>query len=269
MTGKVFNGIEEITTGDLGVSDWLLVDQERVNTFADATGDHQWIHVDPERAADGPFGGTIAHGLLTLSLLPHFQFELIRVDNISMGINYGYNKVRFINPVRVGSRLRARAEVTSVEQKPGAVDGDHRDHRRDRRRRQAGLCGRVDFALHHVTKFGVSFQAGPRRDIAANTTVGINNSKVLGVIPILAQWNHNLRFVNGLDIAHHSVAKISPRTTTMCRSRRSGVMLLLSSGPAFSVTSEDGGPERFGREGITWVTQHAVVLPWGIRCVRS
>ncbi|CPV92566.1 MaoC family dehydratase [Mycobacteroides abscessus] len=122
MTGKVFNGIEEITTGDLGVSDWLLVDQERVNTFADATGDHQWIHVDPERAADGPFGGTIAHGLLTLSLLPHFQFELIRVDNISMGINYGYNKVRFINPVRVGARLRARAEVTSVEQKPGAVD---------------------------------------------------------------------------------------------------------------------------------------------------
>lgn len=227
MTGKVFNGIEEITTGDLGVSDWLLVDQERVNTFADATGDHQWIHVDPERAADGPFGGTIAHGLLTLSLLPHFQFELIRVDNISMGINYGYNKVRFINPVRVGSRLRARAEVTSVEQKPGAVD------------------------------------------VTIVTTVGINNSKVLGVIPILAQWNHNLRFVNGLDIAHHSVAKISPRTTTMCRSRRSGVMLLLSSGPAFSVTSEDGGPERFGREGITWVTQHAVVLPWGIRCVRS
>lgn len=103
----------------------------------------------------------------------------------------------------------------------------------------------------------------------AKGTVGINNSKVLGVIPILAQWNHNLRFVNGLDIAHHSVAKISPRTTTMCRSRRSGVMLLLSSGPAFSVTSEDGGPERFGREGITWVTQHAVVLPWGIRCVRS
>ncbi|CPU02102.1 enoyl-CoA hydratase [Mycobacteroides abscessus subsp. abscessus] len=268
MTGKVFNGIEEITTGDLGVSDWLLVDQERVNTFADATGDHQWIHVDPERAADGPFGGTIAHGLLTLSLLPHFQFELIRVDNISMGINYGYNKVRFINPVRVGSRLGAcRGDQRRAEARRRGRD--HRDHRRDRRRRQAGLCGRVDFALHHVTKFGVSFQAGPRRDIAANTTVGINNSKVLGVIPILAQWNHNLRFVNGLDIAHHSVAKISPRTTTMCRSRRSGVMLLLSSGPAFSVTSEDGGPERFGREGITWVTQHAVVLPWGIRCVRS
>lgn len=119
---KVFNGIGEVVTGDLGSTEWLLVDQERVNTFADATGDHQWIHVDPERAADGPFGGTIAHGLLTLSLLPQFQQQLIRVDNIAMGINYGYNKVRFINPVRVGSRLRARAEVTHVEQKSGAVD---------------------------------------------------------------------------------------------------------------------------------------------------
>lgn len=122
MTGKVFNGIEEITTGDLGVSDWLLVDQERVNTFADATGDHQVDSRGPGTGGRRSVRGTIAHGLLTLSLLPHFQFELIRVDNISMGINYGYNKVRFINPVRVGSRLRARAEVTSVEQKPGAVD---------------------------------------------------------------------------------------------------------------------------------------------------
>lgn len=122
MSTKVFNGIDQVAVGDLGITDWLLVDQERVNTFADATGDHQWIHVDAERAADGPFGGTIAHGLLTLSLLPQFQFQLIRVDNIAMGINYGYNKIRFLNPVRVGSRLRARAEVTNVEQKPGAVD---------------------------------------------------------------------------------------------------------------------------------------------------
>ncbi|MGH3726022.1 MAG: MaoC family dehydratase [Mycobacterium sp.] len=122
MTGKVFNGIDEVVLGDLGTTEWLLVDQERVNTFADATGDHQWIHVDPARAAQGPFGGTIAHGLLTLALLPQFQLQLIRVDNISMGINYGYNKVRFVNPVRVGSRLRARGEVTNVEQKPGAVD---------------------------------------------------------------------------------------------------------------------------------------------------
>lgn len=122
MSIKVFNGIDQVAVGDLGITDWLLVDQERVNTFADATGDHQWIHVDTERAADGPFGGTIAHGLLTLSLLPQFQFQLIRVDNIAMGINYGYNKIRFLNPVRVGSRLRAHAEVTNVEQKPGAVD---------------------------------------------------------------------------------------------------------------------------------------------------
>ena len=122
MTTKVFNGIADVAVGDLGATDWLLVDQERVNTFADATGDHQWIHVDTERAANGPFGGTIAHGLLTLSLLPQFQFQLIQVDNIAMGINYVYNKIRFLNPVRVGSRLRARAEVTHVEQKPGAVD---------------------------------------------------------------------------------------------------------------------------------------------------
>ncbi|MFA4081215.1 MaoC family dehydratase [Mycobacteroides salmoniphilum] len=122
MSTKVFNGIDQVAVGDLGITDWLLVDQERVNTFADATGDHQWIHVDTERAADGPFGGTIAHGLLTLSLLPQFQSQLIRVDNIAMGINYGYNKIRFLNPVRVGSGLRARAEVTKVEQKPGAVD---------------------------------------------------------------------------------------------------------------------------------------------------
>ncbi|MBA0046520.1 MaoC family dehydratase [Mycobacterium sp. NPDC050853] len=119
---KVFNGIAQVAIGDLGTTDWLLVDQGRVNTFADATGDHQWIHVDPERAAQGPFGGTIAHGLLTLALLPQFQLQLIRVDNISMGINYGYNKVRFINPVRVGSRLRARGEIANVDQKPGAVD---------------------------------------------------------------------------------------------------------------------------------------------------
>lgn len=122
MTGKVFNGIDAVALGDLGTTEWLLVDQERVNTFADATGDHQWIHVDPARAAQGPFGGTIAHGLLTLALLPQFQLQLIRVDNISMGINYGYNKVRFVNPVRVGSKLRARGEVTNIEQKPGAVD---------------------------------------------------------------------------------------------------------------------------------------------------
>ena len=106
---------------EVGVSDWLLVDQARVNLFADATDDHQWIHVDPERAANGPFGGTIAHGLLTLSLLPHFTSQMYTVENIAMALNYGYNKVRFITPVKVGAKIRARAEVAKVDQLDGAV----------------------------------------------------------------------------------------------------------------------------------------------------
>jgi acyl dehydratase len=92
-----------------------------VNLFADATEDHQWIHVDPEKAKNGPFGGTIAHGLLTLSLLPHFSHQLYTVDNVSMAINYGYNKVRFINPVKVGSKIRATAELTKVEEVAGGA----------------------------------------------------------------------------------------------------------------------------------------------------
>jgi acyl dehydratase len=121
---KVFNGVDELVAAagsQLGPTDWLPVEQERVNQFADATDDHQWIHVDPERAADGPFGGTIAHGLLTLSLLPHFMHELYRVDNVAMAINYGFNKVRFITPVRVGAKLRARSEIATVQQLDGAV----------------------------------------------------------------------------------------------------------------------------------------------------
>ena len=84
---------------------WLEITQDRVNLFADATDDHQWIDVDPERAADGPFGATIAHGLLTLSLLPHFTHQLYSVDNVAMAINYGYNKVRFITPVPAGAKV--------------------------------------------------------------------------------------------------------------------------------------------------------------------
>jgi acyl dehydratase len=121
---KVFNGVDELVAAagsQLGPTDWLPVEQVRVNQFADATDDHQWIHVDPERAADGPFGGTIAHGLLTLSLLPHFMHELYRVDNVAMAINYGFNKVRFITPVRVGAKLRARSEIATVQQLDGAV----------------------------------------------------------------------------------------------------------------------------------------------------
>ncbi len=119
-----FSGLDEFVAADgaeLGPTDWLEVTQDRVNVFADATDDHQWIHVDPERAANGPFGGTIAHGLLTLSLLPHFTHELYTVDNIAMAINYGYNKVRFITPVRVGAKIRARAQIAKVDQLDGAV----------------------------------------------------------------------------------------------------------------------------------------------------
>ncbi|MGE2712753.1 MaoC family dehydratase [Mycolicibacterium litorale] len=121
---KTFNGLDEFAAAEgssLGPTEWLEITQDRVNLFADATDDHQWIHVDPQKAADGPFGGTIAHGLLTLSLLPHFSHQLYTVDNIAMAINYGYNKVRFINPVKVGARLRARAEISKVDRLDGAV----------------------------------------------------------------------------------------------------------------------------------------------------
>ena len=100
----------------LGFSEWLDIDQARVDLFAQATGDHQWIHVDQERAAGGPFGGTIAHGYLTLSLLPWFLRQLLVVDGVKFAVNYGCNKVRFISPVRVGSRLRGGVTVASVEQ---------------------------------------------------------------------------------------------------------------------------------------------------------
>lgn len=121
---KKFSGLDEFVAAQgsqLGPTDWLEVTQDRVNVFADATDDHQWIHVDPERAASGPFGGTIAHGLLTLSLLPHFTSQMYTVDNIAMAINYGYNKVRFITPVKVGAKIRARAEIAKVDQLDGAV----------------------------------------------------------------------------------------------------------------------------------------------------
>jgi acyl dehydratase len=121
---KKFSGLDEFVAAEgaeLGPTDWLEVTQDRVNLFADATDDHQWIHVDPERAANGPFGGTIAHGLLTLSLLPHFTHQLYIVDNIAMAVNYGYNKVRFITPVRVGVKIRARAQIAKVDRLDGAV----------------------------------------------------------------------------------------------------------------------------------------------------
>ena len=106
----------------LGASDWLAIEQARVNQFADATGDHQWIHVDPERAKSGPFGATIAHGYLTLSLVNSFLPQLLEVRGISMGVNYGCDRVRFPSPVRVGSRVRGVGEVVAAEEvKGGAV----------------------------------------------------------------------------------------------------------------------------------------------------
>ena len=118
MALATYGSIEDLEAAigiEIGPSDWLEVTQERVNLFADATGDHQWIHVDPERARSGPFGTTIAHGFLTLSLLPYFGAELRAMRNIRMGVNYGVNKVRFPAPVPVGSRVRATSSVLSVE----------------------------------------------------------------------------------------------------------------------------------------------------------
>jgi len=115
----VLNGFDELKARagtDLGRSQWLEVTQERVNTFADATGDHQWIHVDLEAARSGPFGGTIAHGYLTLSLVIPMFGELLSVQGIRMGINYGLNRVRFPTPVPVGSRIRLAAGIDSVEE---------------------------------------------------------------------------------------------------------------------------------------------------------
>ena len=104
------------TGEDLGHSEWHEITQEQVNAFADATGDHQWIHVDVERAASGPFGTTIAHGFLTLSLLPIFMTEIFRIENLTMGINYGLDRVRFPSPVPVGSKIRAQGKLTEIRQ---------------------------------------------------------------------------------------------------------------------------------------------------------
>jgi acyl dehydratase len=121
---RVFTSAEELRAAvgeELGVSAWLEVDQRRVDLFAEATGDHQWIHVDPERAKDGPFGTTIAHGYLTLSLLPALVPQVLRVEGVRMGSNYGVNKVRFPAPVPVGSRLRGRVELADVAEAGGGV----------------------------------------------------------------------------------------------------------------------------------------------------
>lgn len=105
----------------LGATDWMTIDQERINLFADATEDHQWIHVDPEKAKDGPFGACVAHGYLTLSLVNYFLPQLIDVQGIKMGVNVGLDRVRFPSPVTVGSRIRGSGEIISVEEIKGAI----------------------------------------------------------------------------------------------------------------------------------------------------
>ncbi|MEH0574177.1 MULTISPECIES: MaoC family dehydratase [Streptomyces] len=113
--------LKKLAGSDLGTSEWIEVTQERIDTFADATGDHQWIHVDPERAKEGPFGAPIAHGYLTLSLFIPLFTELLDVEGVTTKVNYGLNKVRFPSPVKVGSRIRLVGKLTEVEDVPGGV----------------------------------------------------------------------------------------------------------------------------------------------------
>lgn len=119
----IFNSVASVLASvglDLGHTDYLTIDQQRINTFADATGDDQWIHVDPAKAKDGPFGTTVAHGYLTLSLANLFLPQLVHYEKLKMGVNYGTDKVRFPAPVKVDSRVRGRGEVISAE----AIKGD-------------------------------------------------------------------------------------------------------------------------------------------------
>ncbi len=124
MSARVINGVEGLKSAvgeHLGYSEYMEITQERVNQFAEATGDHQWIHVDGERAKSGPFGGPIAHGYLTLSLGPALYPTVVRIEGFSMGVNYGANKVRFPSPVPVGARLRLGVKLVQVEEITGGV----------------------------------------------------------------------------------------------------------------------------------------------------
>ncbi|MEU8887517.1 MaoC family dehydratase [Streptomyces sp. NPDC048442] len=120
-TVNSLDALKKLAGSDLGASDWITVSQERINGFADATGDHQWIHTDPQRAKDGPFGAPIAHGYLTLSLFIPLFTELLDVEGVSTKVNYGLNKVRFPAPVPAGSRLRLVAKLTEVTDVAGGV----------------------------------------------------------------------------------------------------------------------------------------------------
>jgi acyl dehydratase len=113
--------LQALVGHDIGCSQWLAVDQHRIDQFAHATGDHQWIHTDPVRAAAGPFGATVAHGFLTLSLLPSLFETAFAIADVRMGVNYGLNRVRFMSPVHVGSRVRGRFKLVSFEPLPGGA----------------------------------------------------------------------------------------------------------------------------------------------------
>lgn len=121
---RVFNGVDDLRTAvgtTVGSSDWMTVEQGQIDGFADATHDHQWIHVDLDRAKEGPFGTPIAHGFLTLSLLPALIGQVYKVDGVQMGVNYGLNKVRFTSPVPVGSKVRGTVELVEVGDVSGGV----------------------------------------------------------------------------------------------------------------------------------------------------
>ena len=121
---KIYDGQRDLVGQEgttLGPTEWLAIEQDRVNGFADVTGDHQWIHVDVERAKDGPFGGTIAHGYLTMSLVNYFLPDLIEVRGFTHAVNVGADRLRFLAPVKVGSRIRGVGEIVSVEEVKGAI----------------------------------------------------------------------------------------------------------------------------------------------------
>ena len=120
-TTLTLDELEQAGEQELGATDWVTLDQERIDQFAEATGDHQWIHVDREMAAQGPFGGTIAHGYLSLSLLPGLLPEVLTIDGARMGINYGIDRVRFTAPVPVGSQVRLKARLMSAERRGEGV----------------------------------------------------------------------------------------------------------------------------------------------------
>ena len=143
------NGIEDLKARageDVGVSDWYEVTQDGIDAFADATSDHQWIHVDPERAQDSPFGGTIAHGYYTLSLASHFMEELLQVDGVALMVNYGLNKVRFMDPLPVGDRVRMHLRLAAVDDVRGRRAAHLGADLRARRRQEARVRGGVALA---------------------------------------------------------------------------------------------------------------------------